>query len=140
MPCGRTEHIGSLIKMISEDFERKANNLLNKFNITNSQARLLIVLMSKRDGQCCLKELEKEFSFSSVAIAGIVNRLELKGYLLAFADEKDKRKKRVKLTESGYEIGQKCIDSLLSLEKEYLNNLDEKEQNELINMLKKIIV
>lgn len=51
--------IALLIKIINEAFEKKANRILRQYNLTFSQARILICLSPEGEEGHSLKELEK---------------------------------------------------------------------------------
>ena len=100
----KEEHVAPLVKVINEAIERRADGLLQCYNVTNGQVYLLSVINNMENGECTLKELEKEISFSSAAVAGSVTRLEAKHYIESFACPGDKRVKCIRITEEGRRI------------------------------------
>lgn len=130
--------IAPLIKMISEGFERLANDGLKKYNLTLSQVHVLVVLFKHEQKMITLKELEKFFSFSSAAIAGIVNRLEEKEYVESCIHQEDKRVKCVQITKKGIELIEASSEELALLEKDLLEGFTEAEKRHFVDALQKM--
>lgn len=133
-----SEHVTPLIKMISESMERKANERLAEYNITFSQMRLLGVLYSMENKECRLKELEKHFSFSATAVAGVVNRLEAKEYVQGFVCESDKRIKCVRMLPNGEQVVCKAQSEIKEFEEELFNSFTPDEKVVLLSALTKV--
>lgn len=105
--------IAILIKIIDEAIEKKANRILRQYNLTVSQARILVCLSSEEEKGHSLKELEKLFHVAQQTVAGTVSRLESKGLVTAFSERDDKRIKKVRLTEDGRKVIE-CVDREIS--------------------------
>jgi len=85
-----------------------------------------------------MKELEAAQKVAQPTMVGIVNRLEKNGFVETRTDEKDRRVKRVKLTEAGREWcrdGQRHMDRM---DEVLLTGLSEKEVKELVRLLEKV--
>lgn len=102
------EHdIGMLIKQLYDAKEKRANEKLKQFGLTFSQFRLLIYIHEQ--GEVSLKEMEHYFSLTQQTVAGIIKRLEEKGFVVTCADSSDKRAKNVQMTEKKDDSYQKAI-------------------------------
>ena len=129
-----------LIKMISDNLEKRINNELKKYDITFSQIRVLFLIYYSKDKIYTLKEIENAFHVSQQTIAGIVKRLEEKNLIYGFMDEEDKRIKRIKITKEGDELVGNIQREFVETKKIISKCLDEEEGKVLINLLQKLYI
>ena len=129
---------GGLIKQISDEMRKKANNAIRSYNITLAQLGALIELERAPDGQRSLKELEKLLHVAQSTAAGIIARLEQKGFVQGFEATDDRRVKLVRITPDG----QACVHNSLQkrnvAEEALLGGLTEAEQKQFYILLKKV--
>ena len=129
---------GGLIKQISDEMRKKANNAIRSYNITLAQLGALIELERAPDGQRSLKELEKLLHVAQSTAAGIIARLEQKGFVQGFEAMDDRRVKLVRITPDG----QACVHNSLQkrnvAEEELLGGLTEAGQKQFYILLKKV--
>lgn len=129
---------GGLIKQISDEMRKKANNAIRSYNITLAQLGALIELERAPDGQRSLKELEKLLHVAQSTAAGIIARLEQKGFVQGFEAMDDRRVKLVRITPDG----QACVHNSLQkrnvAEEELLGGLTEAEHKQFYILLKKV--
>ena len=129
---------GGLIKQIRDEMRKKANTALRSYNITLAQLGALIELERAPDGQRSLKELEKLLHVAQSTAAGIIARLEQKGFVQGFEATDDRRVKLVRITPDG----QACVHNSLQkrnvAEEELLGGLTEAEQKQFYILLKKV--
>ena len=131
---------GALMKRISEQLDKNANNDLSENDVTYSQMKIMIMLMENGQDSVPLKQLEGYFDLSQATVAGLVARMERKKILYGFTDPDDRRIKRVSITDEGKAI---CAASKLRMqeyERWLLKSLDEDEQEELHRLLNKIYI
>ena len=93
--------IGFCIKQIHDRLEKQANNAMWSSDLTMMQVSVLLALQESGEKQMSMKELEKSFGIAQSTVAGIVSRLEQKGFVEALGDAADKRVKRVHITAEG---------------------------------------
>ncbi len=74
----------ALIKQIHDGLEKQANNSLRSQDLTMSQVGVLIELRFSLEKQMTLKELERRLHVAQPTAAGIVARLEQKGFVEGF--------------------------------------------------------
>lgn len=129
---------GALIKRVSEMFDKKANSGLADYGITVSQMKLLVMIKESGEDSVALKELERYFELTQATIAGLVIRLEKKGFVCGFADPSDKRIKRVRITDEGRALCENSKAEMAAYEDWLLKSLDEKEKDELKALLAKV--
>ena len=92
---------GFLIKQIHDRLEKRANNALRSQGLTLMQMSVLMALQETEERQLSMKAMERHFQVAQSTIAGIVARLEQKGFVEAFGDASDKRIKLVRITPEG---------------------------------------
>ena len=99
---------GMMIKQIHDCLEKDTNNTLRAQDLTMAQVGALIELRSAEEKQMPLKELERRLHVAQSTAAGIVVRLEQKGFLESFGSSDDRRIKMVRITPKGEDC---CLDS-----------------------------
>lgn len=129
--------IGYLIKNINDKLKVKADNQLKEYDLTMTQSRVFAFLESK-NGLATQKEIEVFLDVSHPTVVGIVSRMEKKGYLRTWIDEKDKRNKMVQLTEKASGIGTNLREDMQKNEQQLLSPLSDNEIKTLREMLIKI--
>ena len=129
---------GILIKKIHDNLEKKINKSLKDSDLTMSQMEALIILSEHTDGQMSLKALEHELHVAQSTAAGIVSRLEQKGFIEAYGQSDDKRIKNIRITENGMKYCESAAKDMDKVERELLKNLTEDEKNTLNQLLGKI--
>lgn len=126
--------IGYLIKNINDRLKVKADADLKRYNLTLTQSRVLGFLHN-RGGQATQKEIEIFLEVSHPTVVGLVSRMEQKGYLVSWIDQKDKRNKIVKLTSQADALGKDMDQSVQANEKKILNSLSAQDVERLREML-----
>lgn len=102
----QTSDCGLLIKLISDNIARLANNELRTNDLTLSQLRYLEFLASRGGGMLPFKTMEAEFKVSQPTVAGIIRRLELKKLVVTKASPTNAKAKMVGLTAKGRQISE----------------------------------
>lgn len=129
--------IGFCIKQIHDRMEKQANNAMRSSDLTMTQVSVLLALQESGEKQMSMKELEKSFGIAQSTVAGIVSRLEQKGFVEALGDAADKRVKRVHITAAGEKC---CAESAChkeEAEKRLLKDFSEEERRVLHSLLER---
>lgn len=129
---------GMLIKQINDELLKNANNALRSQNITLSQLEVLDQLNQASEGRYSLKELEQILHVAQSTAAGIISRLEQKGFVAGFGDAEDRRIKRVQITPAGMECVRTALHHRAEAEELLLSNLTEAERDIFYMLLKKV--
>ncbi len=129
---------GLLIKQINDELRKNANNALRPLDITLAQLDALAELEQSPDGQRSLKELEQILHVAQSTAAGIVARLEQKGFAEGFGDAGDRRIKRVRITPAGTECVHAAFHHREEAETKLLSGLTETERDIFYSLLKKV--
>lgn len=127
--------LGMLIKQLYDAKEKMANEELREFGLTFSQFRILSYIRECGGEAVPLKEIERHFCLAQQTVAGILKRLEDKGFTLACEDETDKRAKNVFLTENGESSYRNAIGCYKKSQHILTKGLSQSEQQELCRML-----
>ena len=129
---------GALIKKIHDEIEKQANALLRQQDLTLSQMNVLMELESVPGHQLTLKELEGLLHVAQSTAAGVVMRLEQKGFVESFPDENDRRVKKVAITPSGLECCKGASSDVERMETRLLSGLTETERLQFRDLLEKV--
>lgn len=129
---------GMMIKQIHDCLEKDTNNTLRAQDLTMAQVGALIELRNAEEKQMPLKELERRLHVAQSTAAGIVVRLEQKGFLESFGSPDDRRIKMVRITRKGEDC---CLDSdrgMEQAEQKLLHSLTEEEKTVFLDLLEKV--
>ncbi|KHD45978.1 MarR family winged helix-turn-helix transcriptional regulator [Streptococcus hongkongensis] len=135
----KDEHIGVLIKMASLEFDRQANHLLLKENITPSQFKILKYLTLRPQATVRQIDLESFFGMTNPTVTGIIQNLEKKGLITRQDHPLDKRSKVLLLTESALAMHDKIIGISNRIEANFTKNLQEEDTKLLKPLLIKLL-
>lgn len=126
-------------QMLCNIIQKKCQNAVKDLGITMSQGGVIAAIIENSSGEISLKELEKKLRLSQSVTAGLVNRLEQKGFVESFGREDDKRVKMLRVTELGKE---KCFAGrkvLMDVEEEILEPLSDAEKENMYEILEKLL-
>lgn len=129
---------GTLIKQIHDGLEKQANNSLRTQGLTMSQMGVLIELHFSPEKQMPLKELERRLHVAQSTAAGIVARLEQKGFVAGFGDASDRRIKMLRITPAGEECCQLADQHMVASEETLLSGLTEAERAAFFALLERV--
>lgn len=127
----------TLIKQIHDGLEKQANNSLRTQDLTMSQVGVLIELRFAPEKQMALKELERRLHVAQSTAAGIVARLEQKGFVEGFGDASDRRIKMLRITPEGEACCQLADQHMAAFEETLLSGLTEAERTTFVALLKR---
>jgi len=129
--------LGLILKRIHDRIEAKANHNVRRMDLTFSQHHVLMYLMH-HGGEASYKELEKAFSVAQPTMAGIISRLDMKGFVLSRQNPKDRRLKMAALTEKGKEVCLASMEDLRRSEETMTKGFTEEEKAQLIEYLERV--
>ena len=121
-PCG------FLIKQIHDNIEKNVNNRLREQDLTLSQINVLLMLNKSADKRMTLKDIEKTFGVAQSTVAGIISRLEKKGFVQCLGDSIDKRIKIAAITKLGQDCCKDAEKHITETENKLLSNLNDDEK------------
>ena len=127
-----------LIRQIHTEWEKNANNMLRKDDLTLSQINVLMELDKTQENQMELKEMEKRLHVAQSTTAGIVHRLEQKGFVETFPSAADRRVKFVRITAAGKTCCDRARVNMHLEEEHFTAALTKEEQEQLTALLQKV--
>lgn len=127
-----------LFKQIHDSLGKRANNSLRVRGLTMVQMSVLVELSLSPEKQMALKEMERRLHVAQSTAAGIVARLEQKGFIESFGDAADRRIKMLRITPEGEACRQQADQNLVEAEAMLLRGLTEKEHALLLDLLKRV--
>ena len=119
---------GQLINLLHDRLEKQANNTLRGKDLTMMQISVLMELQEAEQKQRSMKELERKFCVAQSTVAGIISRLEQKGFVEAFGDASDKRIKLVHITPDGEACCREAAGYMAEAEQMLLHGFSEDEK------------
>ncbi len=128
------QHLGYLLKSITDKIKVKADADMKRHNLTLAQSRVMAFLNGK-GGQATQKEIEEYLDVSHPTVVGIVTRMERNGFLATWFDAADKRNKIVALTDHARTIGQDMDAVVAEQEKQMLRGLTPRQIEDLFDTL-----
>lgn len=134
----RDETVGGMIKMIDEALEKKAAHHFGGTGITKSQLMVLLLFLQTPNDTMTLKEVEKSLHCAQSTAHGLITRLEMKGLVVSRGDPQDKRIRVIQITEKGKEYCKDTAQQVMMIEKELLEPLNKREQQQFISYLTRV--
>lgn len=129
---------GRLLKQINDELRKSANNAMRAQDMTMAQLAALVTLDRAPEKRCSLKELEQSLRVAQSTAAGIVSRLEQKGFVESFGDAADRRVKLAHITPEGEACALAARREMEAAEERLLSGLTETEREIFYTLLKKV--
>lgn len=134
-----SEIIGGLVKNINQAIQNERNRYLGEFKLTASQTDVLLFVLRYSDKEINQVDIEKELHLKNPTVSGILNRLELKGFIEKKPSNKDKRYKRICPTQKAIELHRLGINNKHMIEINLLKGFSEEETKKVIGDLKRLL-
>ena len=128
--------IGFLVKLVHDAIDRRINQELEDQHLTNSQMSVLSYLCRRGGSDTTIRNIQDFLKVSHPAAAGLVRRLEQKGFVHLTTDPRDRRARIVRLDASvrhNYEPG-----LTLHMEERLLQGLTDEECGHLCSLLLRV--
>ena len=134
-----SDRIGPKVRAISNSFRRIADNVTAELDITGVQSFLIGYLYGREDDLPCQHDIEVRFNIKHPTATGILKRLEEKGIVEFRPDRRDRRLKRIALTEKGRAAAETTHATLEYIEMRLTQSLTDEERTELHRLLDKLV-
>ena len=131
--------IAILIKKSSLAFDKIANKALQPFEISHTQFLILKFLYLNKDKIVKQIDLEKHLSMSNPTITGILKNMEKSGLIERVEHPEDKRRRSILLTEKSLKMESALLLLGDQLDAELTKNLSEREKEQMIALLSKML-
>lgn len=110
----------------------------NMEKLPRMQAWTIGFLYDRQNMELFQKDVEAEFSISRATATHMLQALEQKGMIERVPVERDKRLKKIILTEKAKEGHQAAMRNIEELERNFIQDFSEEEREELLRLLKKV--
>lgn len=131
--------IGTLLKCITNEYEKHLNQLLSANGMTASQCAVLNYLYETNKEYVNQKDIEQFLNLSNPTVTGLLHRLDEKGYVLVVQSAQDKRKKNVYLTEQALDMQKRIETSRKKIEREMVRGMRKAEIASMERYLEKVL-
>ncbi|MGN1166945.1 MAG: MarR family winged helix-turn-helix transcriptional regulator [Lachnospiraceae bacterium] len=124
----KEKYFGPTMKKITEEMDRKANMEIKKYNLTLTQARIILFLAKNEGKTATQKELEDFLQVSHPTTVTIVKSMEAKKMVETSLDDADRRMKNVKLIWGDEKIYRELEQNAEHMELKLLAGFSEEEK------------
>lgn len=131
------EQMAVIMDFITHQIDVYNNNILSKYGVTHSQAKILVRLSESKEGRLSQREFARMGRRNST-ITAILNNLERGGFITRVTSEKDARAKFIQITPKGREVQQVAIKNVLDLEDLLVEGFSDEEKILAKMLLKRI--
>ena len=134
-----TDRIAILIKRLSLEIDKLSNPILDPYDLTNSQFKILKYLLMSPPDTVKQVDIEHYFSMTNPTVTGLVQKLEKKGMIERKVNPQDSRSKILCPTQKTLEMKELLVSLGEKLEGELTEVLTDREKQELLRLLKKLL-
>lgn len=127
--------IGFLIKLVHDALDRSINRELEAQRLTHSQMSVLAYLHTRGEVHTSIRDIQEHLNVSHPTAAGLVRRLEQKGFVHLLTDPEDKRARIVRLDPSAQQLAEV---NPLHVEEDLLRGLTQEERRQLRELLLRV--
>lgn len=128
-------YFGPIIKKVSEEIERRANEEIKKYRLTLTQGKVILFLSEYPEQKATQKDLEDFLQVSHPTTVTIVKSMEAKKMVETSVDEEDRRMKNVKLIWGNEGIYNELRQNAENIERKLLAGFSEEEKEQFLSFL-----
>lgn len=133
------DKVAILVKKAALTFEKMANPLLQKYDLTDAQYKILKYLFTHQTEAVRQVDLEKYYSMTHPTTIGLIDTLEKKGFVMRKPNPEDARSRILSLTDKALSMQERLVGMGDSLEKQFTKALAEEERVQLVELLQKLL-
>lgn len=121
-------------------FEKNLNKILEKYDLTSSQASIISYLFEaeKQNKEVQQKDLEEFFYLKNPTVTGILDRLEIKKYIVRKISKLDKRKRLIYLTPKARKVHEEANECVISFRDKAVKGITKEEFVAVISIVNKM--
>ena len=135
----KIKRIAILIKKASLQFDKISNKILEPYEISATQYKILKFLLAKEDHCARVTDLEDFLSLTHPTTIGHIDYLEKVGLIERIVNPNDARGKLITPTKKTLSLENELNKVGEDIENELTKNLNSKEKEEMISLLNKLI-
>ncbi len=133
------DKIAILIKKLSLEIDKLATPILEPYDLTNSQYKILKFLLINPLETVRQVDIEHYFSMTNPTVTGLVQALEKKGMIERKPNPNDSRSKILSPAQKTLDMKELLCSLGEELEAELTDALDSDERQELLRLLNKLL-
>ncbi len=133
------DDIGYWLKQLYNAMEQGRNKRMAPIELTASQMDVIVFLAFNKDREVNQIDVEKYLHCSNPTVTGIVKRLEAKQFIKRLPSEKDKRYKRLVLTEKANQMLEEGDENRIREESKLLQGFSEEDKSRVLSYIKHMI-
>lgn len=130
--------IGFIIKLLHDAIGRNVNRELETQQLTNSQMSVLLYLHSRGNDSVTIRDIQEFLNVSHPTAAGLVKRLNKKGFVELLTDPHDKRARIVRLAQFVQEELSVDPRPTQHMEERLLRGFSQQEREQLVQLLMRV--
>lgn len=135
----KADKVAILIKKAALEFDKSANPVLEKYDLSPAQYKVMKYIYSEYENGVRLVDLENFLSVTHPTAIGLVQNLEKKGYVVYRENPAHARSRLIWPTELALEKKEELETVGDQLEIMLTENLSDEEKKELIRLLRKLL-
>lgn len=130
-------NLSLLFKLADVAFSKRLNHANEEFGLTGNQAQILgCIQKADKDMEIFPSSLEKHLHISRPTMSGILKRLESKGFIIFAPSSKDKRYKKIVLTDKAAALDQRIHETILETEAQMVSDIAPEQ----IDMVRRLVI
>lgn len=133
------DKVAILVKKAALTFEKMANPLLQIYDLTDAQYRILKYLFTHQTEMVRQVDLEKYYSMTHPTTIGLLDTLEKKDFVIRKPNPEDGRSRVISLTDKALSMQERLMEMGDSLESQFTKALAEEERVQLAELLQKLL-
>ncbi|MDE7479392.1 MAG: MarR family transcriptional regulator [Lachnospiraceae bacterium] len=135
----QSDKVAILTKKTALEFEKISNPVLQEYNLTYAQYKILKYLFSHQKDQVRQVDLEKFYSLTHPTTIGLLEQLEKKGFVQRQTNPSDARSRIITLTNQSLEMKDELENIGEILEMKLTAALTKEEKIQLVRLLQKLL-
>lgn len=139
LDCSAMGVVGRL-RRTSNVWKKSMDSVFREHGLSSIEFDILATLRRSDEAEVTPTELYKSLMLSSGAVSTKIEQLVKRGYVLRVASAEDRRSCKVTLTQEGVRVVDETLNSHVANMNNMLNVLDKQEQDQLANLLKKVLI
>jgi MarR family transcriptional regulator, repressor for mepA len=133
------DDLGYWLKQLGNVMEQSRNKRVAPMELTSSQMEVILFLAVNKDEEVNQIDVEKYMHCSNPTVTGIVKRLEAKEFIVRLPSKRDKRYKRLVLTDKALKLLEEGNAERIREESKLLQGFSEEEQKAALSYVKRMI-
>ncbi len=135
----KTDKVAILTKKVALEFDKLSNPILQQYDLTGAQYKILKYLFTHQQEMVRQVDLERFYSLTHPTTIGLLEQLEKKGFIRRRVNPTDNRSRVISLTEQALDRKDELENVGAFLEKKLTSALSEEERKQLVALLQKLL-